>query len=575
MPQKDINQEHIKNTSGSPRYGVDSTQMQSNEDSMLWQTAGNIVYEGNGATSQNFATEFADRGIQGFYSSQGSGKRKHLGVQVISDKNPYAPVINGFIHNGAELSGFHVRRKSADKWEWLTTTGTWQETSAGLRKALVRVNQEISDLFAPNRSDLVLEAQWTTPDGNSANCGSQVFSNKLMAHALGGYNGHAYNNTKAAFKNAVLEHHTYFEVDLSYTSDEQLIVSAPRIKGNGPRAGDIVADLTYEEAMDLTVFGEPIMNARELYDLIKSHPNYMFEIDFHKVSGEEARKRVQSLLDDFNHDDDVLSRLLIQVYSTEMHKDIDAVYHFPHYQYLVGMRMDLLDEAIEYSLDHGICALALRWSLATPSVIEKVKAAGLYILTYTVSKDAPLADALLRSGVDTVCTDYITPGALKHASGAVGLNSFLVYYHSGATEAHESYSTAVAKGKLQGSLHTVKSGALEFRDNRQWANTGDERLYPHQYSLDGQDFIGWWMRINIDGNHQWYCADGTFRTKNVTRTTPPTERYMFHDKEKLPPINTVKGAKIVMVAVWTPAGQDKRGPLGWVKRIGLPKRNRP
>lgn len=103
MPQKDINQEHIKNTSGSPRYGVDSTQMQSNEDSMLWQTAGNIVYEGNGATSQNFATEFADRGIQGFYSSQGSGKRKHLGVQVISDKNPYAPVINGFIHNGAEL----------------------------------------------------------------------------------------------------------------------------------------------------------------------------------------------------------------------------------------------------------------------------------------------------------------------------------------------------------------------------------------------------------------------------------------------------------------------------------------
>lgn len=547
---------------GAASHNADNTPLN-------WPTSGYIVYEGNGATSQNYAKEFAARGIQGFYSSSGSGSRKFLALQPIMDDPSVNIVINGFSHEEGHLVGFHARKRVADSWIWLTKRSGWQEASEDTEKLLVQPNQDISEWSMSAGNNIVLEAQWVSSDGLSANCGSRIFSNKLMAHALGGYRKTTYNNTRAAFEHSAEKEHTYFEVDLSYTSDERLVVSSPRTRPSGPGERAYVADLDYDRVMSLTSYGEPIMDARQLYELIRDHPQYAFEIDFHRAEGEEVKKRVRSLLEDFQHDEEVLSRLLIQVYSAQMHEDIDSVYCFANYQYLVGMRMDLLDAAITYSLDTGICALALRWNLATQQVIERVKAAGLFILTYTVVKEAAVADALIRSGVDTVCTDYVTPELLKQAAGQMGQNQFQIYYHSGVPEATESYSAAAARGAIRGSLYEVKSGALEFRDARLWANTGNEHLHPQSFAWEGKRFAGWWMRLSIDGSPKWYCTDGTFRTKKEMRTTPPANRYLFHDQEVLPAIQTLPNAKVVMVATWEPDRLIDRVLQRW-----FPKRRR-
>lgn len=494
---------------------------------------------------------------------------KHLALQPITADADSKLAINGFLHNSARLIGFHARRREADGWRWLAEDGDWQDNHADLNKRLVKPNQDVSEFVSAADPNIVLVAQWVDTTGSNANSGSPMFSNKLMAHAFGGYRQNAYNNTQAAFEYSVEQQHTYFEVDLSYTSDERLVVSSPRTRTSGPGKRAYVSDLTYDQVTSLTTYGEPIMDARQLYELIREHPQYAFQIDFHKVEGEDVKKRVRSLLDDFQHDEDVLSRLLIQVYSAQMHEDIDSVYGFANYQYLVGMRMDLLDSAIAYSLDSGICALALRWNFATQKVIDKIKAAGLYILTYTVTKDAALADALIRSGIDTVCTDHVTPPMLKQAFGHMGQRQFHIYYHSGAPEATEAYSAAAARGAILGSLYGVKSGALEFRDARLWANDGTERLYPQSFAWEGKRFAGWWMRLSIDGTPRWYCTDGTFRTKKEMRTTPPVHRYLFHDQEALPVIQTLPNAKVVMVARWEPAKLIDRVLQRWI-----PKRRR-
>lgn len=537
----------------SPLSGAADTSPRVENLPSSWPTSGHIVYEGNGATSQHYYEEFQNRGLQGFQTSSGSGAKKHLALQPITADADSKLAINGFLHNSARLIGFHARRREADGWRWLAEDGSWQDTHTDLNKCLVQPNQDVSEFVSATDPNIVLVAQWVDSTGSDANSGSLMFSNKLMAHAFGGYRQKAYNNTRAAFEYSVEQQHTYFEADLSYTSDERLVVSSPRTRTSGPGERAYVSDLTYDQVMGLTTYDDPIMDARQLYKLIREHPQYAFQIDFHKVDGSEVKKRVRSLLEDFQHDEEVLSRLLIQVYSAQMHEDIDSVYRFANYQYLVGMRMDLLDSAIAYSLDNGICALALRWNFATQKVIDKIKAADLYILTYTVAKDAALADALIRSGIDTVCTDHVTPPMLKQASGEMGQRQFHVYYHSGAPEATEAYSAAAARGAIIGSLHGMKSGALEFRDAKRWANDGTEHLYPQSFAWEGNRFVGWWMRLSIDGTPRWYCTDGTFRTKKEMRSTPPVQRYLFHDQEALPAIQTLPNAKVVMVARWEPA----------------------
>lgn len=515
---------------------------------------GHIVYVGNGATSQHFQEEFRNLGIRGLQTSSGSGALRHLAAQPVTDDPSSRKAVDGFGHTGAAFRGFYARRSIAGRWQWYTEKCTWEDASAEMSaKHLILAGDDVADVCDLDRHNLVLDAQWVDPSGNTANCGSRMFSNELMAHALGGHGGTSNHNTRAAFERAVENGYMYFEVDLSYTTDHRLVAgrwTKSVCDLSGIEYGDDFAEMTYERAMQLKPFGESMMDARELYEIVREHPEFTFEIDFHKVEGADVKNRVRSLLEDFQYDESALERLLIQAYTEQMYRDIDSVYHFSHYQFLVGMSTGRLDEIMTYCLDSGICAVALRWGLATADVVNKIKNAGLRVLAYTISNDSVLADGVLTTGVDTVCTDHVTPEKLNKSRGRFGQKPFLVYYHSGSQDASETYSNAVRNAAIQGDVVKVPSGATEFRDTRRWANKGSETLAKQRFALPGKRFVGWYLRVNLDGEHQWYCTDGTFRTKKVMRTRPPVTRYLFRDEEAVPIVNCKDGAKFVMVANW-------------------------
>lgn len=71
------------------------------------------------------------------------------------------------------------------------------------------------------------------------------------------------------------------------------------------------------------------------------------------------------MLEDFRQDEGLLDRLLMQVYSQPMYEQIDSVYHFANYMYLVGLNIDKLDSILTYCLDHGICSVAMRTNFVT------------------------------------------------------------------------------------------------------------------------------------------------------------------------------------------------------------------
>jgi hypothetical protein len=283
------------------------------------------------------------------------------------------------------------------------------------------------------------------------------------------------------------------------------------------------------------------MDAREFYAWMKAHPGYLFEIDLHHITGKKVQDIIKALLDDFHYpeDEEILDRLLIQVYSRQMFEDIDAVHHFKYYQYLVGKNIHDLDAIINYSLDKGICVLALRTNLAKPELVKKIRDAGLYVMCYTVNKDLAVAQKLLDSGVNTLCTDFITYKMLEENKERMGQHPFYVYYNSGSTE-------AVGDDDAQ----QLPSGNFEYKDQTLWENDGATRLRKCRFSVEGKRFVGWNMRVQIDGKQLWYCEDHMYHGKGDFEEGTTVVPHLFADEEILPKWTVKRGIKLVMVAVW-------------------------
>lgn len=500
-----------------------------------------VVYVGNGATSQNYKN--ACDAMGGSYDQTAIFE---------FDGEEFPQIENEFSWDQAKCIGFYARRRESDGWSWYCVDGKWHPAEASMpQKKLWMENEQTDLLFADSTcSVVVLVAQWENANGIRCDCGYEMFSNTLMAHAFGGMDGKTYHNTEAAFNNGIQNGYRYFEVDLSYTKDKRLVLCHGWTKANCKHTGfdyqPDFADMTYKRIMGMKVHGNPIMDAREFYHQIKKKDNaYTYEIDFHNIAGKEIQERTSSMLEDFQYDKQVLDRLLIQAYSRQMFEDIHKVYPFVHYQYLVGKNIHDLDSIITYCLDHGICVLALRMNLAKPEYVRKIRNAGLYVMCYTVNKDLAVAQKLLDSGVNTLCTDFITEEMLNENSERMGHDLFYVYYNSGSKEVQNLYPEEVAEN-----VEHLPSGNYELKDQSLWINDGKKALRKCGFRLDGKKFAGWKMRMQVDGKQLWYCKDHLYHGKGDIAEGTIVEPYLFADEEVLPVWTVKRECKMVMVAVW-------------------------
>ena len=500
-----------------------------------------LVYVGNGATAQTYPQ--ACKAMGGSYDQA---------AVVEFKRGAFPKVENHFSWGENRCIGFYARRRQKEGWSWYCSDGNWHLTEADMpQKKLWEENEPVDRLFEQvENTVIVLAAQWITPENERCNCGYAMFSNPLMAHAFGGMDGKTYHNTAASFEHGIRQGYRYFEVDLSYTTDKRLVLCHGWTKANCKHTGfdyrPDFADMTYERIMAMPVHGHPIMDAKEFYRQIKEHDSaYTYEIDFHNIAGEEIKERINSMLSDFRYDKEVLDRLLIQAYSRQMYEDMDQVYPFIHYQYLVGKNIHNLDEIITYCIDQGICVLALRMNLAKPEYVRKIRNAGLYVMCYTVNQDLAAAQKLLDSGVHTLCTDFITEDMLAANQERMGHLPFYVYYNSGSKNAQNCYPAGFCE-----QVEHLPSGNFELKDKTLWKNDGTKALQTCGYQVEGKQFAGWKMRIQMDGKQLWYCRDHLYHGKGDLVEGTVTEPYLFSDGEVLPVWTVKENCKLVMVAVW-------------------------
>ncbi len=489
-----------------------------------------VLYLGNGADKSCYKRIFQTRRIKGKELPHGLGGAMYMACQTLGNGSLYEPVLNGFSNSQAEFMGFWARRKENGRWLWYTQDMGWQPLSEDYApKRLFFVGDNIRELFDDDTAFVALEAQWWDPAAQKpARNGYPMFSNALMAHAFGAFEGHTYCNTLAAYENAVKNGYRYFEADVSCTEDNRLVLCHGWKKKNAKCIGLAESDerehLNYNQAMQLKAHGHKIMDMRQFYRKVKKRKNDVYEIDIHDTGRKALKRQIHALLDDFEYDAEALGRLLIQVMNEQMYETVDQIYPFQYYQYLVGGKIHQLDDILNFCLDHGICAVALRANFATPGIIQKIKYTGLYTMCYTVKEDAEFAKYLLGIGVDTICTDYVTKEALSMAQDTFGQKPFYL-------------------------ASLPQEGDLPKEESTFWCrNDGTDQVREIRFQADAAACRAFHFQLVIDGKTYWYAADGLYHGQNDFVRNANLRKYLFTAGQKLPDLVVKEGMTARMVA---------------------------
>lgn len=211
----------------------------------------------------------------------------------------------------------------------------------------------------------------------------------VIAHR--GASGYEYENSRAAFRRALMLDADGVELDVHATRDGTIVVHHdPELPGVGP-----IAQLTTEEARQVRIRnGETLPLLQEVLELIGDHDVWV---------------EVKSLPSD--HD-----QALLAVLDAGPAPGRYAVHSFDHriVRRLGEARPDLargillsayLNETVAAMRAVGATTLWQEWQLVDEALVKAVHAAGCRIHAWTVNEVGDL-EHLVRLGVDGLCGNY-------------------------------------------------------------------------------------------------------------------------------------------------------------------------
>ena len=487
---------------------------------------------------------------KGYKVYKGLGGKTDVSAVFYIDKNiTRTRLENKYSHSGGRFVGFALRSKIDGRWNYFCEDGKWHFPNADMpqKKYFSDEDIEIANLFHKNNDVIICEPKWIDENGEILDCGYRMYRNKLMAHAFGGMDGNTYHNTLEAYKHGIESGYKYFEMDISQTVDDRLVLSHGWSK-NACKLTGVTYDkkfksMTYEMTKNIRVHGNPIIDVRDFYTLMKDDSGYTYEIDLHSKSSKDTKKLINSLIEDIKNDRELIDRLLMQVYNKKMYIAMNEAYPFLNYQYLVGKNIHKLDEILDFCIEEGICAVALRAHNIKKADVQKIRSAGIYTLAYTVNSDISYAKHLLDIGIDTICTDFITNDKLLNSVDQ-SKNTVKINYNSGLGEC--DYLPEYAQSKIKIS----DSGNLEYMSDEIYKRNDGAKLSPCRFVCGERNFVGWKLRVKVNDYWVWYCSDGYLRKNKELQDCENASPYIFSDEEYLPPIEEPFNSKVVLVAEW-------------------------
>lgn len=245
----------------------------------------------------------------------------------------------------------------------------------------------------------------------------------VIAHAGGGINGRTNTNSQEALELAVKNGHQVIEVDLSLTSDGELVLS------HGWEEDSAEAREVETGVPDLQTFCDtrvcrkytPV-TMKDLLAWMKRHKEVYIVTDT-KCEEAELRQQFGRLVELAGQDSRLLDRFVVQVYDTEMYDTIQSIYAFPNVMYATYQTADkdlaYWNQVVEDCASRGIQAVSVsREYVSTkkhPSqpYVEILKDAGLKVCVHTVNTITGM-ETLLDAGADIVMSDFLVVDDMQY-----------------------------------------------------------------------------------------------------------------------------------------------------------------
>lgn len=236
--------------------------------------------------------------------------------------------------------------------------------------------------------------------------------NRYIAHALGGVGGKTYTNSPQALEHNYNKGFKVFEVDLDFTSDNELIAwhsfGKDSLKEMGISEKYATKKPTLEEFKKIKSYGKyNTMTFKDIVYYMEKYKDIYMVIDLKQAEEDKVRKLYKRIVEEASPD--VLDRIIPQVYRESTYNEIMNVYNFKS-AIFTCYTMKKLDEnqVTNFCAMKGIKVLTVDYTFFTQSLVERCNAKGikLYMNTYN---DTATVNKYKKKGVYGFYTDFLTP----------------------------------------------------------------------------------------------------------------------------------------------------------------------
>lgn len=252
-------------------------------------------------------------------------------------------------------------------------------------------------------------------DADTIDYGAFSWENyRTVVHALGGMEGKNYLNSKEGFQYYYQKGCRLFEVDLTRTSDDVWVCRHNWKEPMGQWEGENSRTLTEEEFLSSPIYGRYTpMSLKDLFQLLKGYPDAYVLLDCKRYSVRNYQKTVEDYAEyrEIAREagaEEVLDRLIPEIYNEGMYSGIALVHRFPGYLYSLWQEYTLqeIEHIASFCQEKGISAVTVYEQYWTEEIQKIFTDKQILVYVYTVNSQTE-ADRYRKAGVAGVCTDVL------------------------------------------------------------------------------------------------------------------------------------------------------------------------
>ena len=240
----------------------------------------------------------------------------------------------------------------------------------------------------------------------------------LISHGVGAINGRTRVAAEESFLYNYRLGYRVFECDFVLTSDGYAVLRHDWL--GGMQAGIDEAHIPTREQFSATpILGQYTpLTFGDLLDLMIHYPDIWIITDSKDTDDASVTALFTALVNKANAigRPDLLSRMVVQLYTPEMYHTVEAVHHFGHYMLTLYQtefygEADILERYVREATALGIHDIVMWSFLYDESFLPILEAYGSRVYVHTLS-DPAAAQKLLDRGVYGIYADGIDPAAV-------------------------------------------------------------------------------------------------------------------------------------------------------------------